>query len=54
MTEHILKKITALRQQIQAHNYAYYTLDEPGITDAEYDRQIRSLLALEKQYPSAW
>lgn len=51
MTEPILKKITALRQQIQAHNYAYYTLDEPGITDAEYDRQIRSLLALEKQYP---
>ncbi|MBT4145686.1 MAG: NAD-dependent DNA ligase LigA [Gammaproteobacteria bacterium] len=51
MTESILKKIIALRQQIQAHNHAYYTLDEPSITDAEYDRLIRSLRALEKQHP---
>ncbi|OQK17843.1 aromatic ring-opening dioxygenase LigA [Methyloprofundus sedimenti] len=51
MTESIASKIATLRQQIQAHNYAYYTLDTPTITDAEYDRQIRSLRELEEQYP---
>ena len=51
MTESIAQKIATLRQQIQAHNHAYYTLDSPTITDAEYDRQIRSLRALEEKFP---
>jgi DNA ligase (NAD+) len=51
MTESIAHKIATLHQQIQTHNYAYYTLDAPTITDAEYDRQIRSLRELEGRYP---
>ncbi|WP_428354628.1 NAD-dependent DNA ligase LigA [Methyloprofundus sp.] len=51
MTESIAHKIATLRQQIQEHNYAYYTQDSPTITDAEYDRQIRSLRELEEKYP---
>jgi len=51
MTESIAQQIATLRQQIQEHNYHYYTLDTPTITDAEYDRQIRSLRALEDKYP---
>ncbi|TXL13786.1 DNA ligase (NAD(+)) LigA, partial [Methylococcaceae bacterium HT4] len=51
MPESTAKKIATLRQQIQTHNYNYYTLDTPTITDAEYDRQIRSLRTLEDKYP---
>lgn len=51
MTESIAHKIATLRQQIQAHNDAYYSLDSPTITDAEYDRQISYLRELEGKYP---
>ncbi len=51
MTESIDQQIATLRQQLQAHNYSYYTLDAPTITDAEYDRQIKTLRELEQQYP---
>ncbi len=46
------RKIKALRQEIEAHNYSYYTLDKPEVTDAEYDRLMRSLVALEEEYPA--
>ena len=51
MTASIALKIASLRKQIQTHNYHYYTLDTPSITDAEYDRQINALRELEAQYP---
>lgn len=51
MTESIVKKITTMRQLIKAHNYQYYTRDAPTISDAEYDRQLRELQALEVEYP---
>ncbi len=51
MTESIRKKITQLRAQLQSHNYHYYALDAPTITDAEYDRQLLTLHKLEKEYP---
>lgn len=51
MPESIAQQIATLRQQIQAHNYSYYTQDAPTIPDAEYDRQIKSLRALEEKYP---
>ncbi|MCF7971934.1 MAG: NAD-dependent DNA ligase LigA [Methylococcaceae bacterium] len=47
----IAQKISALRQAIQTHNLNYYTLDAPTITDAEYDRQIKTLRELEEKYP---
>nr|WP_221261105.1 NAD-dependent DNA ligase LigA [Anoxybacillus tengchongensis] len=40
-----------LREQIEKHNYAYYVLDQPSISDAEYDELMRRLMELEEQYP---
>jgi DNA ligase (NAD+) len=40
-----------LRQQLHHHAYRYYTLDEPEIPDAEYDRLFRELQALEAGHP---
>ena len=44
-------RIRALRQAINEHNYRYYVLDDPGVTDAEYDRLFRELQELETQHP---
>jgi len=40
-----------LRAQIAQHDYHYYVLDEPLIPDAEYDRLMRELRALEEAHP---
>jgi len=40
-----------LREQIRHHNYRYYVLDDPEITDAEYDALMRRLEALEREHP---
>ncbi|MHB1173981.1 MAG: NAD-dependent DNA ligase LigA [Sulfuriferula sp.] len=40
-----------LREQIEYHNYRYYALDAPVIPDAEFDRLLRELQALENEYP---
>jgi len=40
-----------LRRDIEYHNRRYYDLDEPEITDAEYDALVRELQALEEEYP---
>lgn len=45
------KRIEALREKIQYHNWRYYVLDNPQITDAEYDALFNELLALEKDHP---
>ena len=47
----IEKKIEALREQIREHDYKYYVLAQPAISDQEYDKLIKELEALEKQYP---
>ncbi len=41
-----------LRAEIRYHNYRYYVLDDPEISDAEYDRLMRRLQAIEEAYPS--
>jgi DNA ligase (NAD+) len=41
----------SLREQINHHNYRYYVLDDPEITDAEYDRLMRRLEELEQDHP---
>ncbi|BCG64654.1 MAG: DNA ligase (NAD+) [Methyloprofundus sp.] len=51
MPQSIAQKIAALRQQIQTYNHNYYTLDAPTVTDAEYDRKIKSLRELEAANP---
>lgn len=43
--------IRALADQLHHHNYRYYALDDPEITDAEYDRLLRQLQDLEARYP---
>ncbi|HEY50537.1 MAG TPA: NAD-dependent DNA ligase LigA [Dehalococcoidia bacterium] len=45
------KRIEKLRAEINHHNYRYYVLDSPEISDAEYDALMRELQQLEGQYP---
>ncbi len=40
-----------LREQINRNNYLYYALDNPEVTDEEYDAQMRELKSLEEQFP---
>ncbi len=49
--EEIKKRIEELRELIHYHNYRYYVLNEPEISDAEYDRLFRELEELESKYP---
>jgi DNA ligase (NAD+) len=51
VSKHVLKRIEKLRSVITEHNYKYYVLDSPTISDAEYDRLFRELQKLETQYP---
>lgn len=46
-----VKEIETLREKIRYHNHRYYALDDPEISDAEYDRLFRRLLELERQHP---
>ncbi len=45
------KRLDALRREIRFHDYRYYVLDDPVISDSEYDRLFRELLALEEKFP---
>ncbi len=45
------QRVEELRENIRAHNYRYYVLDDPSIPDAEYDRLLRELEQLEAEYP---
>jgi len=47
------KRIDALRTSIRNHNYRYYVLDDPTVSDAEYDALLRDLEGLEQKYPAA-
>ncbi|MFN3880423.1 MAG: NAD-dependent DNA ligase LigA [Nitrincola lacisaponensis] len=52
MTESdITSRLTELRSQLDLHSYRYYVLDEPSISDAEYDRLFAELQSLEQQFP---
>ena len=51
MTASAAERAASLRQQIERANYAYYVLDAPEISDAEYDRLFRELQALEASHP---
>lgn len=50
-TKFIEAQIHLLRDQIQHHNYQYHVLDQPEITDPEYDQLFQKLQDLEAQYP---
>jgi DNA ligase (NAD+) len=44
-------RIEKLRKEINRHNYLYYVLDSPEITDADYDALFRELAELEEKHP---
>ncbi|MFZ9408303.1 MAG: NAD-dependent DNA ligase LigA [Burkholderiaceae bacterium] len=44
-------RIRALRGILEAHNHAYYVLDAPTVSDAEYDHLFSELQALEREHP---
>ncbi len=47
----VIRRVEKLRSEINHHNYLYYVLDNPEISDADYDALMRELKALEEQYP---
>lgn len=49
---HLRKRFNFLVKEIRKHNYAYHTLDNPIISDAEYDNLFRELKDIEKMYPA--
>ena len=51
MSDNDLKKIEQLRKDIERHDYYYYVLDDPKITDREYDRLMGELKGLEAKHP---
>jgi DNA ligase (NAD+) len=50
--EHVLSDYERLKDELNQHNHRYYVLDDPSVSDSEYDRQMRQLQDIESQYPS--
>jgi len=49
--EQAKKKIEALRKELNDHNYKYYILARPSISDYDYDKLMKELIYLEQQFP---
>ncbi len=49
-----LQRIEALRKELNQHNYNYYVLSAPTISDFEFDQKLRELQDLEKLHPEAF
>lgn len=49
--EAVRRRVEELRREIEKHNYNYYVLDNPTISDARFDSLMRELASLEGQYP---
>jgi len=49
--EKIREEVERLRREIEYHNYRYYVLASPVITDEEYDKLMQRLIELEEKYP---
>ena len=50
-TADVKTQVEDLRRELNYHNYRYYALDAPTISDAEYDRMLRRLRDLEEEHP---
>src|SRR5512140_2758052 len=50
-TREAAKRIRELREQVEHHNYRYYVLDDPEISDARYDQLLVELKRLESEHP---
>lgn len=51
VSKDVLKEIEKLREEIKHHNYRYYVLNKPIISDEKYDKLYKRLEKLEGQYP---
>jgi DNA ligase (NAD+) len=51
LSPQIIQKVDDLRKALHRHNYRYYVLDDPEISDAEYDRMMQALKLLEEDHP---
>ncbi|MBL8233220.1 MAG: NAD-dependent DNA ligase LigA [Bryobacterales bacterium] len=51
MPSSVAEQIEVLRAELRRHEHLYYVLDQPEITDAEYDRLMRQLQAIEAEHP---
>ncbi|MCK6542608.1 NAD-dependent DNA ligase LigA [bacterium] len=51
MHDHIQKKVHKLRDEINRHDYLYYVLGQPAITDEAYDKLMRELSEIETRHP---
>ena len=49
--EQVARRIQNLRTELEKHNYQYYVLSQPLITDFEYDSLMNELIRLESEYP---
>jgi DNA ligase (NAD+) len=49
--KHAARRVAELRELISQHDYRYYVLDDPQVTDAQYDRLMLELRELEAQHP---
>ncbi len=47
----VIEEVEKLREEIEYHNYRYYVLADPVISDEEYDKLMKRLIQLEKKYP---
>lgn len=47
----VARRVRELREQIELHNYRYYVLDDPTISDAQFDALMRELQQFEAQHP---
>lgn len=47
----IKERIKSLRKELSEHNYKYYVLDQPSITDYEFDMKLKELQQLEAEHP---
>lgn len=50
----IAEHIQHLRRTLNEHNYRYYALSQPTISDSEYDRLMQELIGLEKEHPELY
>jgi DNA ligase (NAD+) len=48
---HAKVRVEELREQLNEHSYRYHVLDDPVVSDAEYDELMRELVALEERFP---
>ena len=51
MSDNIQHKIEELREELHQHNYNYYILDEPSVSDFEFDIKLKELQDLESKHP---